>query len=210
MHRGQTAALWSWFSPFTFMWVYGCSYSIACTTNASIFWAISLTLSTLFFWDRVLLIWLIWFSWAERPGRSKDQPVSTSPVLGSQAIVAGTWICYMGPRDKKSVVHVCTTIYQLNHLPASDWGFLNTAESPKQIPICYLNPPSVWHFVIITFENQHRKNMEGREKRFLDRENLKCTSLTALEMDWQHSTTTHICEAQLKAGHVPNTNDTHI
>lgn len=115
----------------------------------------------------------------------------------------------MGARDQMSVVHVCSTIYQLNHLPASDSGFLNTAESPKQIPICYLNPSSVWHFVIVTVENQHRKNMGSREKRFLDRENLKCTSLMALEMDWQHSTVTHICAAQLNAGHVPKTNHTH-
>lgn len=139
---------------------------------------------------------------------SRDPPVSTFPVLGSQAIVADTWICYTGARDQKSVVHVCTTIYQLNHLPVSE-DFLNTAEFPKQIPICYLNPPSVWHFVIITFENQHRKNTGSKEKRFLGLETLERTSLTALEMDRQHSTTTYICAAQLKAGHVPNTNDTH-
>lgn len=139
---------------------------------------------------------------------SRDPPVSTFPVLGSQAIVADTWICYTGARDQKSVVHVCTTIYQLNHLPASDWRFLKHGRVSQTNP-CYLNPPSAWHFVIITFENQHRKNTGSKEKRFLGLETLERTSLTALEMDRRHSTTTYICAAQLKAGHVPNTNDTH-
>lgn len=58
--------------------------------------------------------------------------------------------CCTGARDQKSVVHVCTTIYQLNHLPASDWRFLKHGrvsqtnpylllKSTKCVAFCYNN-----------------------------------------------------------------------
>lgn len=191
------------------MGVYGCSCSIVCTTNASVFWAILLALSTLYFETRSY-----WFDsfdsarlrgqWA--PGiRQSPPPQCWGHRQFLQAPGFVTWV-----RGIRSLLFVFAPQFTNRTIPQLlIEDFLNTAEFPKQIPICCLNPPSVRHFVIITFEKQHRKNTGSREKRFLGLETLGRASLTALEMDRQHSTTTYICAAQRKAGHVPNTNDTH-
>lgn len=74
-----------------------------------------------------------------------------------------TWICHMGT---KYVTEVCCSYLHhslLTEPSPSLWlkvfKHCRVSKKKKKVHICYLNPPSLWHFVIIAFENQHRKKI---------------------------------------------------